>query len=110
MHNPTHTVAFNTAEPTSTFDDMEKLVRELNRKPILKEIRIHPSAYLVLRTWLDEVRARRVVTLSDLDRVQTFGVYGTPILIDNSLKRGQWQAIDTEEKVMEERNLLEQRA
>ena len=50
MHNPTHTVAFNTAEPAITFDDMEKLVRELNRKPILEEIRIHPSAYRVLRT------------------------------------------------------------
>ena len=56
------------------------------------------------------MRARRVVTFSDLDRVQTIGVYGAPLLIDNSLKRGQWQVIDTEEKVMEEGDLLEQRA
>ena len=39
MDNPTHTVEFNTAEPTITFEEMRQLVLEMTSWPTLKEIR-----------------------------------------------------------------------
>ena len=88
------TFASASSGPAPTFDDLANLVRELTKEPVLKEVRVHPSAYDVLRAWLDRASAHRGLTFAGMDRVQTFGIYGAPVRIDQKLKPGQWRAID----------------
>src|SRR5947209_17080182 len=109
MNDHTHTVAFNTAEPTITFEEMRQLVLEMTRGPTIKEIRCDRWAWAKIRHHLD---------LEYWTNQQSFGlskpdgcavnVYspGTPVVIDDTFAIGQWQAIDTEGDVMEEGNLL----
>jgi hypothetical protein len=109
MDNPTHTITFNTAEPTITFEEMRQFVLEMTRGPTLKEIRCDSWACAKVRHQLDAEQWANQAWFGMRRPVKaTVNLYhaGTPVLIDDTFALGQWRAMDTEGDVMENGNLL----
>ncbi len=103
------TYAANPAEPTVTFEEMRKLVLEMTREPFLKEIRCDRWAWAKIRYHLDEeywANQKHFALSSPEPTAVNVYASGTPVVIDDTFKLGQWQAIDTKGNVMQEGNLL----
>jgi len=107
--SPNGTFAVGGSLPAISFDDMRKLVLEMTKEPMLKEIRCDHWARAKIRWHLDaeywENQKRYGISTP-----QPLNVYfrcgAVPVVIDDTLMIGEWKAIDTEGNVIDQGNLL----
>lgn len=107
MNDSSHTFSPDGVSITGvTFESLAALIREWNKKPVLKEIRCDWYAYWKLWRFMAELREENNKAAGWPDPPPVNIYSGVPLRIHEDCKPGQWKAIDTQGNVMAEGNLL----
>lgn len=90
-----------------SFENMAKLVEEMQDVPVASKIMLDPKALHLLKEFAGEVAARNSQVAPFAPPPEAISIYGgMPVYVDKTLKPGQWQAVDRHGNVLEEGNLL----